>query len=137
MSHVVSLAGAKLIFPQALQMKSLSGVDDWINDDFVMMPIHIDAERLQQSVQLIQPLISDVANMRHFLAQHIEGVTQSFDFSHSLYQRSYHWGELFLIDWGQLGYAPGGIESFLLPHHYYGVQVGFFQFDWQSFNIRT
>ncbi|MEC7121027.1 MAG: hypothetical protein VXW65_14160, partial [Pseudomonadota bacterium] len=49
--------------------------------------------------------------------------------------QSYQWGEVFLIDWGKLGFAPGGTESFLLPHQYHGVYVGFFCFDWQSLKI--
>ncbi|MEC7119613.1 MAG: hypothetical protein VXW65_06910, partial [Pseudomonadota bacterium] len=57
MSYVVNLLGAKLHFPQALQYRSRSGRDDWLNEDFALLPVPLDIEVFTVAVRLLQPLI--------------------------------------------------------------------------------
>jgi hypothetical protein len=49
----------------------------------------------------------------------------------------YSWGSLMSMDWGSLGYAPGGVEYCLLPNDGPAISIGFLRLKWTSVRIHT
>ncbi|MEM5318178.1 hypothetical protein [Paraburkholderia sp. JHI869] len=49
----------------------------------------------------------------------------------------YSWGRLISMDWGSMGYAPGGVEYCLLPIDGPAISTGFLRLDWPSVQIHA
>jgi hypothetical protein len=48
----------------------------------------------------------------------------------------FHWGTLLKLNWGLLGYAPGGVEHYLFPTGTRGVHFEFLQANWDDLIIK-
>jgi len=48
----------------------------------------------------------------------------------------FSWGTLVSLNWGLLGYAPGGVEYCLLPIGGPAISVGHLRLDWTGVHIR-
>jgi hypothetical protein len=50
---------------------------------------------------------------------------------------SYSWGKLISLNWGALGYAPGGCEYCILPFDSFAICLGHLRLDWAKVKVNT
>jgi len=106
---------------------------DWL-DDVDAGTEHARPATGPHDARLLDAPVSDAAALARYLETVHTGVTAE-RFLNAMRMRGYAWGELVALNWTALGFAPGGVSHFLLPHDLPCVDLGGLALDWSTLDV--
>lgn len=125
---------------------------DWLNEDWVETHQAVEIVQADASatvigvagryglkrahlVEVLSPgICAENELVRHPLSRPYAGI--STDTVHKAVKfECFAWGTLVSLNWNSLGYAPGGLEYWLLPPGGPAISVGLLWLDWASVRI--
>lgn len=151
--YSVDLEILMLDFDTAMIKVPRDGNYDWMNEDWIETRQRIEifqgersatvlsstgqfSPKGSHSIEILSPQMYTTEEViAHLLAKPNpsglpEGVIRkSVEIDH------HSWGNLISLNWGALGYAPGGTEYCLLPDGSPAISIGFLRLDWKSVRI--
>ena len=154
--YSVEISSIRLSFEPAIIQAPQSGSNfDWLNDKWVKEPQRIDVIQRTDSalikglsgygtqlgennVHLIKPELTDLDSVKthlHKVAE--ERGDDSRNIAKAIECINYSWGILVSLLWHELGYAPGGSESVVLPANSKAIYFGLVPINWDSLIIEN
>ena len=152
--YSVDLELLRLDFETATIKVPRNGNYDWMNEDWIDTQQRIElvqaeksatvlcetgrfAEKGPHSIEILVPhLYGESEVVAHLLSKPTTSGLHESVVRQAVRVDLYSWGKLISLNWGLLGYAPGGVQYCLLPTGFPAVSVGFLQLDWASARIR-
>ena len=87
------------------------------------------------NARLLDAPISSAIDLARYLETVHTGVTTK-NFLSAMLVVEYEWGKLVEVSWSALGFAPGGVSYFLLPHDLPCVDLWDLKLDWDSVTVQ-
>jgi hypothetical protein len=155
--HSITVGNLVLSFKSALISVPRDGSSyDWLCNDWVDMsqPIEITQTDLQTTVtgligtstqkgphiiRYLQPSACSEQQVIEWFARLYTSATSPSieDINNAVMITSYPWGKLISLNWGALGYAPGGVEHCILPIKSCAVSLGCLRLDWTNLEVHA
>jgi hypothetical protein len=151
--YSIALGSLTLEFGAALIEVPCNGSYDWLNEDWDEIPQEIQivqgdtsaivtgltgrfAEKGPHWVEVISPCIfCECDVVEHLLSKPDTSGQSESEIRDALRTANFPWGKLVSLNWGSLGYAPGGTEYCLLPSSSPAISLGFLRLDWASVRV--
>jgi hypothetical protein len=152
--YSIELRSVKICFASALISVPRDGSDyDWINDEWVDIAQQIEivqagesatvygltgygAEKGCHVIQVIDPPIyTEYELLEHLLKGAAVTKLPRETLLPAVAFASYPWGKLISLNWKTIGYAPGGVEHYMLPSDGSAIHLGFLRLNWPSVQI--
>jgi len=151
--YSIDLGLMRLDFKAAIINVPRHGDYDWMNADWIDTQQGIEIVQSERSatvfcttgrfaqkgphlIEVVLPhLYSEKEVVAHLLSKpNTSGLPESM-VRDAMKIEHFSWGMLFSMDWGSMGYAPGGVEYCLLPIDGPAISTGFLRLDWPSVQI--
>ncbi|KAG8153335.1 hypothetical protein [Burkholderia catarinensis] len=151
--YSINLGLVRLDFEAAVIKVPCNGDYDWMTEEWIDTRQEIDIVQAVQSATVFGttgrfaqngPHLVEVLLPHLYVEKEVVAHLQSKPDTSQLPERivrdavktdHYSWGKLISMDWGSLGYAPGGLEYCLLPIDGPAISIGFLRLDWTSVRI--
>jgi len=154
--YSVEISSIKLSFePAIIQVPENGSNFDWLNDKLIKKPQKIEVVQKTDSVlikglsgygtqlgendvHLIKPELTNIDDVKmhlHKVAE--ERGNDSKSIAKAIECVNYSWGVLVSLLWHELGYAPGGSESVVLPNNSKAIYFGLVSINWDSLIIEN
>lgn len=152
--YSIVLGPLTLDFDAAMIMVPSNGDYDWMNEEWIDVRQEIEIVQGDTSAKVIGvtgrytekgPHVIEILSPRLFVeSEVIEHLLSSPDsagiskrkMQHAVRTAEFPWGTLVSLDWGELGYAPGGMEYCILPTDGPAISMGYLRLDWAGVRIR-
>jgi hypothetical protein len=152
--YSIALGPLTLDFDAAMIMVPSIGDYDWMNDEWIDTRQEIEVVQGDTSATVIgvtgrfaqkgPHLIESLSPCIYIENEVVEHLLSKSDISGlpenivrgAVQTAHFPWGKLVSMNWGSLGYAPGGVAYCLLPTGGPAISVGHLRLDWAGVRIR-
>lgn len=154
--YSVEISSIKLGFePAIIQLPENGSNFDWLSDKWIKEPQRIEVIQKADSalikglsgygtqlgennVHLIKPELTNVEGVKTYLHKVAEERgDDTKNIGKAIECINYSWGILISLLWHELGYAPGGSESVVLPNNSKAIYFGLVPINWSSLIIEN